>query len=115
MKNDYQLVLCIVNSGFSEEVMSAARECGATGGTIINARGTVREEALEKFDFEITPEKEIVLILVKNDIKEDVLHNLYQKVGLNSPGSGIAFALPVDEVVGMSTKKNEITKNKEEK
>ena len=45
MQNDYELIVCIVNSGFAEEVMSAARECGARGGTIINARGTARQEA----------------------------------------------------------------------
>ena len=104
MSNDYELVLCIVNSGFSEEVMEAARSCGATGGTVFNARGTAREEALEKYGIAITPEKEIVMILVDKEIKEDILHALYKKVGLNTPGNGIAFSLPVDEVVGLSKK-----------
>ena len=45
MQSDFELIVCIVNSGFAEEVMNAARECGARGGTIVNARGTAREEA----------------------------------------------------------------------
>ena len=48
------------------------------------------------------PEKEIVLILTESKIKDDILHNLYKEVGLNTAGQGIAFTLPVDEVVGLN-------------
>ncbi len=99
MQNDYELIVCIVNSGFAEEVMSAARECGARGGTIINARGTARQEAEEIIHMTIHPEKEIVLILVEKTIKDQILHAVYKKVGLDSKGQGIAFTLPVDEAL----------------
>ena len=101
MNNEYELVICIVNQGFSEEVMQAAKECGARGGTVINARGTAKAEAEAAFNISINPEKEIVLILSKVEIKDAILHAIYTKVGLNSPGQGIAFSTPVDEVVGL--------------
>jgi len=44
MSDKFEAVLCIVNSGFSETVMDAARECGARGGTVINARGTAKKK-----------------------------------------------------------------------
>lgn len=103
MSNKFEAIICIVNSGFSEAVMDAARECGARGGTVINARGTAKEETEKLFNISIHPEKEIVLILAPVDIKEAILHAIYQQVGLNSEGQGIAFSLPVDEVVGIST------------
>ena len=34
----HEVILCIINSGFSDAVMDAARELGAGGGTVINAR-----------------------------------------------------------------------------
>ncbi|MBE6137934.1 MAG: P-II family nitrogen regulator [Erysipelotrichaceae bacterium] len=102
MSDKFEAVLCIVNSGFSETVMDAARECGARGGTVINARGTAKEETEKLFNISIHPEKEIVLILVPADIKDAILHAIYQKVGLNSEGQGIAFSLPVDDVVGLT-------------
>ena len=40
MDTKYELVVCIVNAGFSENVMTAARAAGAKGGTIIRARGS---------------------------------------------------------------------------
>ena len=103
MKEKHELIMCIVNSGFSETVMSCARECGAKGGTIISGRGTAKDEVESTFNISIHPEKEIVLILAPVDIKEAILHAIYQQVGLNSKGQGIAFSLPVDEVVGIST------------
>ena len=101
MNSEYELIICIVNQGFSEEVMQAAKECGARCGTVINARGTAKAEAEEVFNISINPEKEIVLILSKIEIKDAILHAIYTKVGLNSPGQGIAFSTPVDDVVGI--------------
>ncbi len=102
MKNNFEMIMCITNSGFSEQVMEVARLHGAKGGTVINARGTVKQEALNRFNIEITPEKEITLILVEKAIKDDILSGLYEKVGLNTPGQGVAFTLPVDDVVGLT-------------
>lgn len=104
----HEIIFCIVNSGFSEEVMDAAKECGAKGGTIIHARGTVGKEAEQFFNIPIQPEKEIVMILVPSKIKDDILHTLYKSVGLNTPSQGISFSLPVDDVVGISKEELEI-------
>ena len=41
------------------------------------------------------------MILVSSDIKNDILHALYRAVGLNTPGQGIAFSMPVDAAVGL--------------
>ncbi len=101
-KYSHEVIFCIVNAGFTEAVMDAAREVGATGGTGIHARGTASSEAEKMWGIVVQPEKEIVMIIVKSEIKDDVLHALYKSVGLNTPGQGIAFALPVESVVGLS-------------
>ena len=98
----HEVILCVVNSGFSESAMEAAREFGARGGTVFRARGTANLEAEKMLNILIQPEKEVVMILVDSSIKDDILHALYKAVGLNTPGQGIAFSLPVDQVVGIS-------------
>lgn len=98
----YELIFVIVNSGYVDLVMTAAKGQGATGGTVLNGRGT-GNEAMEKFfGITIQPEKEIVLIIVPKEIKDNVLKAIYRDAGLESRGQGIAFSLPVDEVVGLS-------------
>ncbi len=101
----HELVIAIVNQGYGDIVMDVARECGAKGGTILNARGTARAEAESKYGIVIHPEKEVVLILVNEKIKDKILHAIYQNVGLETPGQGIAFTTPVDDVVGLKSKK----------
>lgn len=104
MEYNHQLILCIVDEGFSESVMNAAKQCGATGGTVIMAKGTANKESERYFNITIQPNKEIVMILVPTDLRDVILHALYTQVGLNTMGHGIAFALPVDNVVGLSKK-----------
>ena len=101
--NQYQheVIICIVNAGYSEAVMDAAKEFGARGGTVIHARGTANKEAEKRFEITVTPEKEMVMILVPTEIRDDILHALYRSVGLKTPGQGIAFSMPVDRAVGL--------------
>ncbi len=103
MKNaDYQMIFCIVNAGYSQVVMEAAKEAGARGGTVIHGRGTANREAEDIFHIVIQPDKEILMILVKKDVKDDVLTALNQAGGLSTAGQGIAFSMPVDRVIGIS-------------
>ncbi len=102
MDFEHEVIFCIVNEGFSEVVMEAARRAGARGGTVLRARGTANIEAEKVFGISVSPQKEIVMILVPAGIRNDVLHALYSTCGLDTPGHGIAFALPVDAVVGIN-------------
>lgn len=100
-KFEHELILCIVNAGLSDTVMDVAREVGAKGGTVIDAHGTANKEAEKFFKITIQPEKEMVMILVPVALKDEIMHQLYKKVGLDTPGQGIAFSMPVDSVVGL--------------
>ena len=103
MEFKHEVIFCIVNAGFSEAVMDAAREVGARGGTVLHASGTANTDAEKIFGITIQPEKDVVMILVSSDIRDKVLHALYESAGLKTEGQGIAFALPVQDVVGLTT------------
>ena len=96
MDNKFELVVCIVNAGFSQNVMEAARTAGAQGGTIIRARGTANPEAEEFFNISVQPDKEMLLILVPTAIKDEVLKAVYKVNGLDKQAQGIVFSLPVN-------------------
>ena len=102
MKFNHEVIFCIVNSGYSDLVMDAAKKLGARGGTVISARGTANKDAESFFGITIEPEKDLVMILVPASIKDAVMHALYKEAGLETRGQGIAFAMPVDSVVGIS-------------
>ena len=101
MKNGYKCIFAVVNNGFAEEAMDAARASGATGGTILHGRGTISKEVESVFNITIQPDKEIVMILAKADGIDAILKALYNAVGTATKAQGIVFAIPVDESIGL--------------
>lgn len=99
-KND--LVVTIVNRGYTDLVMDAALTAGARGGTVLHARGAGSEEAAQFFGITIQPEKEMVLILVDHESKIPVMQAITRNAGLNSEGHGLVFSLPVNDVMGVA-------------
>jgi nitrogen regulatory protein PII len=100
---EYRLIITIVNRGFADLVIAAAREAGARGGTVMYARGTGIHETEKFMDIQITPEKEMVLVLVTRAAVKDITKAILGASGLKTKGRGISFTLPVTDVVGMVT------------
>ncbi|MBR1868185.1 MAG: P-II family nitrogen regulator [Clostridia bacterium] len=105
----YETIFCIINAGFSETVMDAAREAGARGGTVMSGHGTANKEAEQLYKITVQSEKEIVMIIVESKIKDEVLKAINKAAGLNSPGRGIVFSLPVTRAVGLAGNQSEGT------
>jgi len=97
----FDLIVTIVNDGFSEEVVDAARAAGAEGGTIIHGRGTGIHENAKLFGMSIQPEKEIILTLVPANKTEQILEAINKAVKLDRPNTGIAFVLGVEKAYGI--------------
>ncbi len=101
-KNENSLIVTIVNRGFCDDVMDAAREAGAKGGTIMYAHGAGQKENNTFFGISIHPEKEMVLILSDDTQRSGIMQAIVRKVGLSSEGAGIVFSLPVSNVAGIA-------------
>jgi len=97
----FDLIVTIVNDGFAEEVVDAAKEAGAEGGTIIHGRGTGIHENAKLFGMSIQPEKEIVLTLVDKNKTRQILEAINKAVKLDQPNTGIAFVLDVEKAIGI--------------
>lgn len=92
----HELISVIVNAGYADDIMAAARKAGAPGGTVINARGTGREEDVKFFGITIVPEKELILILVPKEQSPTILNAVKSVPCLAQPGIGIAFCMDVE-------------------
>ncbi|MCR5072712.1 MAG: P-II family nitrogen regulator [Clostridiales bacterium] len=101
MEKKYEVIFCIVNAGFADTVMDAARKEGASGGTVLKGRGLADHEAQKAFKINIQPEKELIMLLVPNEIKDAVLRSVNTFAGLDTDGQGIAFSLPVEHAIGL--------------
>ena len=102
MKTDnHEVIFAIVNAGYAEEAMAVARKQGARGGTILNARGVAREHEAAFFGISIHAEKEILMLVVEKNQRDDILGALYKAMGMDKKAQGIAFSLPVSDAVGL--------------
>ena len=100
-----KLIVALVNDDKTDIVVEAARAAGATGDTIITS---VRGEGLrpEKtfFGLELAAKRDVVLFLVVETRARDILERIRDAGGLDSePGAGIAFQIPIEDAVGLST------------
>jgi len=103
MKTDnHEVIFAIVNAGYAEDVMDIAREQGVRGGTILNARGVLKEEAAAFFGITRNQDKEILMMVVEKPIRDNVLNAIYKQMGMAKKAKGIAFSLPVSDVVGLA-------------
>lgn len=96
----HDLIITILNRGFTDKVMDAAKLAGAAGGTVLHARRVGFEDAENLLGFTIQPEKEIVAILAPRILKQAIMQSVNTAVGLGTECQGILFSLPVDNIMG---------------
>ena len=98
----YDLIITIVNKGYSDYVVQASREAGATGGTIVNALSSNSKETEKFLGITIQPEKEIVLTVVSSENKAKIMKSICESTNLDKIGRGMCFALPISKLTGLT-------------
>jgi len=96
-----RLIVSIVRKGWGDTVLEATMKAGAHGGTVLFGRGIGRNEQQRVFGIQIEPEKEIVLTVVPDELKDTILQEIVRAAELTAPGHGLAFVVPVEKVAGI--------------
>ena len=96
------MIASIVNQGYSEEVMNAARAAGAAGGSVLHSRLVENEQATEFWGLSVQEEKEIILILANAENKLAIMQAISDSCGIRSDAKGIVVSLPIDAVIGLN-------------
>jgi hypothetical protein len=96
-----QLIVAVVNNGFSDVVMEAARSVGARGGTIIHARRTAVGEDVKFFGISLQSEKEVVAIVARPDQKKELMQAINKACGVRTEAHGIVISVPVETFAGI--------------
>lgn len=97
----YSLIAVVVNQGYSENVMEAARSAGAGGGTVVPSRSIANEQAVGFWGMGIQNEKDIVLIVADNEDKLKIMQAIGEKCGIHSEAQGTVVSVPIDTVLGI--------------
>lgn len=100
-KNKYHLIITIALEGYLEQIMNAAKKAGANGGTVIRGRGLGNKEAVKFLGLELEPERDVVLNIVEEKIKREVMEEITKAAGIKTKGKGVCLSLPIDETIGL--------------
>lgn len=104
---NYELVVSIVEKGKASSLVEIIKQEGAEGSTIFNARGAGIHDSKTMFGMSIEPEKEIMLTVVPESIRENVVEAIRKEGGLDDPGAGIGFVVNVQELFGVNHEQDE--------
>ena len=105
-KEQFEMIACVMERDLCDIAMTAAKNAGARGGTVMKGREVTSEETKKVFGFTIQPEKDLLLLIVKSDIKQDVMSALCAAIAAESDERAVVFSMPVDDVVGINKNNN---------
>ncbi len=97
----FKIVFAPVKTHKMDAIVDAAKKVGATGATIIPARGTGMREAKTFFGLTLEDQTDIVMLLLEEHLVSPVLEAIRKAGEFDKPGTGIAFVLPVEQVIGL--------------
>ena len=98
---EHSAILVSVRSGFSDDVIDAARAAGARGGTILKCMRDSSEQIAKQFGVAIKEEQDLVLIVTDREKKKDLMAAIAEKCGTKTEAQGLLFSLPIDATLGL--------------
>ncbi|MGN1019162.1 MAG: P-II family nitrogen regulator [Aristaeellaceae bacterium] len=101
MEFKHELIVVILNEGYSDFVMDAARAAGAGGGTVLHAKGTGSRRAEKFFGVSLAEEKDLIYIVAHSDEKAAIMSAISEKAGPGTKAGAICFSLPISSVAGL--------------
>ncbi|MBI4666292.1 MAG: P-II family nitrogen regulator [Nitrospinae bacterium] len=110
----FNLIFTICPADRQEEIVEAAKAAGATGATLLSARGTGVKEAKTFFGLSLDRPQEAVIMLVERHLCPKIMKAIYDSGDMVKPGNGICFTLPVDTVMGLESQLLLLRKETEE-
>ena len=101
MTFNHELIIVILNEGYSDQVMDAARSAGAAGGTVLHAKGTGAVRAEKFFGVSLADEKDLIYIVARSSEKAQIMRSISENAGTATKAGAICFSLPISSVVGL--------------
>ena len=95
MESTDTLITFIVSHGDAYDIMTAAREAGAKGGTILDAHGTFRESDVQFFGMTLVSEKEMLIIVAETELAQKILDAVKDMPVFKTAGGGIIYTTEV--------------------
>ncbi len=107
----FKLIIALTEDDKTDAVMEAARQCGATGATVINhARGEGIKQTKTFFGLSVEAQRDMILFLVEEHLARMIIEQIAKAGEFDSkPGTGIAFQIDVEDAIGVAHQVEQLT------
>lgn len=110
----FNLIFTICPADKSQEIVDAAKAAGATGATILSARGTGVKEAKTFFGLTLDKPQEAVIMVVEKMVCQRIMKAIYKAGDMIKPGNGVCFSIPIESAMGLESQLSILEKEAEE-
>jgi hypothetical protein len=112
----FKLLVVFAEDSKTDAIMSAARESGATGCTVINnARGEGLDKQKSFLGLTLAGQRDVLLMLVEEHLSRQILEHICEVGEFDvKPGTGIAIQIDVEDAVGIMRQAEQLTEVVEE-
>jgi len=110
----FKVIIAMVEQEHQDNVISSAKDAGATGVTILNARGEGIREQKSFFGLQMEQQRDVLLFIVEDFHANSIMDAIY-KAGDFEKGRGMAFSWTVDRVIGTESQMEALEKAAQEK
>ena len=97
----HEMIVAVVNQKYTESVIDAAKNAGATGATILHTRSVNNAPAEQLIGTSFMQESDTVMMLTTNEYKQGIMEAIRDAGGLKTEGGAVIFSLPVDGLIGI--------------
>lgn len=113
----FKLIIALVREDKTDVILDAARAAGATGATVLNqARGEGIIASKTFFGLNLETPRDMLMFLVEEHMCREILERI-ERIGEfeRNTGSGIAFQIDVEDVVGVKRQVSKLSETVEDK
>ncbi|MEO5364196.1 MAG: P-II family nitrogen regulator [Magnetococcus sp. DMHC-8] len=96
-----KLIVAVLRPHLTERAMQAARRAGATGATIVPARGTGLSESRSFLGLSLDSQRDLILFLLEESLVPAVIRAIHLDAELDNPGTGMLWVMDVEQAMGL--------------
>ncbi|QOG12506.1 P-II family nitrogen regulator [Arcobacter sp. FWKO B] len=93
-------LVVITASEYEDKLKSVAKEAGASGGTILQGRGSSSGEKKSFFALTFEGNQTVILYILEEKLSKTVLKAINKEIQ-NNPTDCVAFTTPISHIVGL--------------
>ncbi len=99
----FKLIIIMVEDERTNAIINAARSAGATGCTVLNqARGEGITPAKTFLGLTVDSQVEVILMLAEEHMTREIMERVAEAGEFDeTPGTGIAFQIDVEDAIGV--------------